>query len=259
MNRSAALWLALLPLSCAEDTGSGIVDFEAFAGGPARTGQAQAYEFDTAVGYHVALQKARMTVGALYLNRSRPILGAQDTACILPGTYAAELRSKLTFDALSPSLVRFDQLGHGTADRALTGEVWLTGGVIDAANDSTRILDYAGVATRAGRTYSFRGVITIGSNRAIPNADPATPGANPICKQRIVTPIAIDLTPHEGGHLQLRVAPEVWFDQVDFSKIPGADEVGQVLEIPDSRNDAVSGVLFQGLRSTSAYQFTWVD
>jgi len=40
---------------------------------------------------------------------------------------------------------------------------------------------------------SFEGVVTIGSNRRVPSSDPATPGANPLCKSRIVTPIPIDL------------------------------------------------------------------
>jgi hypothetical protein len=254
-----ALGLASILLGCSGETGSGIVDFEALAGGQLRGSESAAYEFDTAAGYHVALQRAQYTIGAIYLNRARPILGAQDTACVLPGTYAAEVRSKITFDALSPELTRFPQLGHGTSDRALTGEVWLTGGVIDAANDSTTIVDIAGAATRSGKNYTFHGRVTIGQNRAIPSSDPATPGANPICKLRIITPIPIDLTPRAGGHLEVRVSPEIWLDRVDFSKLPGADTAAGELEIPDSSNDPVSAVLFQGVRSTRAYQFTWVD
>ncbi len=259
MIRPVAALLGLLLLGCVEETGSGLVDFEAFVAGRERGSETQGYEFDTSAGYRISLQQAQLTIGALYLNRARPILGAQETACILPGLYAAEVRSKVTFDALSSDLVRFEQPGHGTQDRALTGEVWFTGGVIDAPHDDTRILEFSGTAVRAGRSYLFRGRVTIGQNRAIPSPDPATPGANPLCKQRIVTPIPIDLTPRVGGRLELRVNPEVWFDQVDFSKLPNADIATEPIEIPDSKDDPVSAVLFQGLRSTRAYEFHWLD
>jgi hypothetical protein len=238
-----------------DDTGSGLVEFQAVAGGPKEATSGGLYAFETAAGYHVELERARLTIGALYLNRAKPILGAQDTSCVLPGLYAAEVTSGVVIDALSPKLVAFDEPGRGTADRAYSGEVWLTGGEIDALEDRTRILEYSGTATRDGQSLGFHGVITIGQNRALGSSDPATPGANPICKQRIVTPIPVDVTPASKGRLVLRVLPEEWFARVDFAALPGADTDPTDLEIPDTRDDAVSNTLFQGLLSVNAYRF----
>jgi hypothetical protein len=259
MNAKLLCLLSLGLAGCNEDTGSGLVGFPAYAAGPERSVTGEAYEFDSTAGYHVRLDRARLTIGAVYLNRARPILGAQDTSCVLPGSYAAEVRAGVVFDALSPKLVEFETEGDGTADRALTGEVWLTGGAIDATNDNTRILDFAGTAKRGDTTFGFYGVITIGQNRSLGSADPATPGANPICKQRIVTPIPIDITPSSSGSLTLRVSPDVWFGHVDFSLLPDAVGQGEDLEIPNSQDNAAAVSLFQGLRSVDAYQFNWMQ
>lgn len=250
------LLLGLLMIGCSEDTGSGLVSFAAYAAGPEKATGAP-YEFESSLGYRVTLDRARLTVGALYLNRARPVLGGQDTPCVLTGLYSAQVRSGVVFDALSPSPVAFDESGEGTKDRSLTGEVWLTGGDIDAAEDNTKILDFSGTAIKSDRVFGFHGIVTIGQNRALGSADPATPGANPICKQRIVTPIKVDVTPSSEGTLGLRVKPEVWFDQVDFALLPGAVGEGEDLEIPDGRDNAASLNLFQGLRSVNAYELDW--
>lgn len=250
---SFALCFALV--GCNDDTGSGLVQFKAFAAGPEQAISGQPLVFDTVAGYRVQLDRARLTIGAVYLNRSRPTLGAQDTACVLPGIYAAEVTSGVVIDALSSEPVEFASVGHGTADRALTGEVWLTGARIDAEQDSTPILEYSGTATRAGRSYGFYGVVTISSNRVIGSVDPATPSANPLCKLRIVTPIPVDITPSDAGALTLRVAPDQWFQHVDFASLPGASEPAEALCIPDSYEGQAAVALFQGLRSVNAYHF----
>jgi hypothetical protein len=248
---------ALSLLGCNPDTGSGLVTFPAYAAGPEQATAGQPYVFDSAAGYRVELERARLTIGAVYLNRSRLTLGAQDTPCVLPGVYVAEVTSGVVIDALSPELVEFGAKGRGTLDRALTGEVWLTGGRIDATSDTTKILDVAGTATRDGAAFGFHGVITISQNRALGSPDPATPGANPLCKQRIVTPIPVDITPSNQGSLELRVAPEIWFAQVDFAQLPGAVGQSEVTTIPDSSENAAAFSLYQGLRSLEGYRFEW--
>lgn len=253
------LFVVLLVAGCNEDTGSGLVQFTAKAAGPEQAAEGQPYEFDTTQGYHVRLDRAQLAIGAVYLNRSRPTLGAQDTPCILPGVYAAEVTTGVTIDALSSKEVEFGSVGRGTADRALTGEVWLTGGRVDAKDDATHILEFSGVATRSSSTYGFHGVVTIGKNRAVASSDPATPGANPLCKQRIVTPIPVDITPAQGGSLTLRVSPEDWFDQVDFATLPGAVGQGEDLEIPDRFEGQAATALLQGLRGVDAYNIVWKD
>lgn len=256
------LWLYLLGFAlvgCNEDTGSELVTFSAYAAGPQRAIAGEPYVFDSAVGYHVQLEHAQLTIGALYLNRARPTLGAQENACVLPGVYAAEVTSGITLDAISPEPVEFPVAGQGTADRALTGEVWLTGGRIDATKDPTPILIVSGTASRADISIGFHGVVTISQNRSVGSPDPATPGANPLCKQRIVTPIPIDIVPSNRGQLELRVEPEQWFDHVEFSQLPGATEPNRIVEIPDSSENPAAVQLYQGLRSIGAYRFDWVE
>lgn len=249
--------LALGLVGCNADTGSGLVEFSAYAAGPERAVAGQPYAFDSAAGYHIELERARLTIGAVYLNRSRPTLGAQGTPCVLPGVYVAEVTSGVVIDVLSPELAEFGATGRGTLGRALTGEVWLTGGRIDAASDNTKLLEVAGKATRGNVTFGFHGAETISQNRIIGSPDPATPGANPLCKQRIVTPIPVDITLSNQGSLRVRVAPEIWFDQVDFAQLPFAVGLGEVSEIPDSSENAAAVSLYRGLRSLEAYRIEW--
>jgi hypothetical protein len=189
-----------------------------------------------------------------------PVLGAQDTSCILPGQYVAELTEGLDIDAISPEPQRFPGLGQGTADPAIAGEVWLTGGPIDEVHDSTVILDVAGTAQKDGAIFPFDGTITISENRLLSATDPATPGANPICKQRIVSPISINITPQNQGHLLLRVDPSVWFAQVDFSKMEKVSDSPALYRFRDDLDGAPNLALYRGLRSIQdAYHFEWLS
>jgi hypothetical protein len=253
----SAACLAAAP-SCIGTTGGDLVSFPVFAAGPADAADGGgSYAFDTSAGFHVVLSSARLRIGAIYLNRSRPIQGAQDTPCILPGVYAAELANGADIDVLSSTPQPFPSLARGTAERALAAEVWLTGGRIDALDDPTPILQVAGQAGRDGVSYPFAGTVTIGKNRSISSSDPATPGANPLCKLRIVTPIAVELSLSSSGVLLVRAEPRVWFDQVDFSKLePPLGDAG-VFEFPDETSGQPATTLFAGLRSVTAYSFEW--
>jgi hypothetical protein len=175
------------------------------------------------------------------------------------GIYVAEVTSAAVLDVLAAQRVRFATPGTGTADRALSGEVWLTGDRVDAERDSTRILDVSGTAQRGTARFGFYGAITISDNRKTTPADPALPGANPLCKQRIVTPIPVDITPSNQGALLLRVDPRPWFAQVDFASLPGAVGNGESVEIPDDNENVASLSLFQGLRTLGAYAFEWAE
>jgi hypothetical protein len=249
-----ALFLTFVVASCSGTTGSNLVSFTAQAGGPVDA--AAPLGFDTAIGYHVSLTRARLLIGAVYLNTSVPSSGAAASSCVLPGIYVAEAFGPVTVDLLSPVLQVFPAPGEGTETPATTAEVWLTGGDVNAPSDPTVILDVAGTAMRNGSSFPFEGTVTISSNRAIPVVNPALPGSNPICKQRIVTPILIDLTPTNGGVLTLRIDPRGMFQTVDFAAIaptPGST----VLQIPDTPAGA-GGALFKGLLSNAGvYQFSW--
>jgi hypothetical protein len=244
-----ALFLLALPLSaCVETTGSGLVTFTTRAGG--FDGVTSPLAFDSGSGFHVTLTRAQERIAAVYLNQGQPSSGAGATPCILPGIYGAEAFGPVTLDLLSPTLQDFPNPGEGTADPTQTAQVWLNGGDIDATDDDTHVLEVEGTAMRGGTTWPFSGAITIGANRALPVMNPALPGANPICHQRIVTPIVAALLPATGGALELRVDVRGMFNGVDFSKLTTP-------EIPDT-NAGAGEALFKGLLSNAGvYSLTW--
>ncbi len=78
--------------ACVGTTGSDLVTFDAAAAGPADATPGQGYAFTSGRGYQVVLTRARLHVGAVYLDKTCPTAGAQETGCILPGnTYVAQV------------------------------------------------------------------------------------------------------------------------------------------------------------------------
>lgn len=238
----------LVLLAACGTTGGNVVSF-----GVVAQGAEGAAVFETPLGWHVALKRATLHVGAVYLNLAVPISGSQGTNCILPGIYTAEELYPLDVDVLSRDRQPFPQPATGTDDTARTGEIWLTGGDVNADGDSTLIADIQGTASNALLAKTFSARVTINAaNRGIPASNPAEPSSNPICKQRIVSPIPIMLQPHDGGTLVITVDSERWFDNVDFAALPD-DGV-----IPDDNSSSVSQNLFSGLRAaTTSFQLTF--
>jgi hypothetical protein len=253
----AAAVSATACMGCLGETGGDLIQFRAFALG-AGAGDGS-YAFESGRGYQVELTRARIHVGALYLNRSRPSGNNNaDTSCTLPGIYVAEVTSGFDVDALDPEPQEFPARGFATTERALTGEIWLSGGPIDVVSDPTVILDIAGVARKGGDTYPFEGEITIGANRVVP-PDPVLPGREPICKQRVVTPILTDIVPTEGGSLALRIDPSGWFGNVEFATLeeePGNSGIYRFLDKPSNQ---ASNNLYDGLQAAgrTTYSFEW--
>lgn len=257
--RSASVPLLWLALAACGSTGSGLVTFQAAAAGPGDAVAGQPLVFATpGYGYQVTLTRARVHVGALYLNRAVPISGAQAQACILPGIYVGQVTVPLDLDALSPAPQPFPILGEGTADEALTGQVWLFGTDVNATSDSTVLVDVAGIAVRGGTSYPFTGQLTVSENRESPVTNPALPGANPLCKLRIITPVRVDMVLGQGGTLLLRVDPRVWFDNIDFAQVPLAGDPGNpaLRRFVDS-SQAQPDLWGQGVIGTNAYVFSW--
>jgi hypothetical protein len=250
--------------ACVGTTGGDVVDFPVAAAGASGATPGKPYELVNDRGWHVVLTRATLHVGALYLGQSLPVSGAQNTSCVLPGTYVAQVTTGIDIDLLSPAPQRFPALGHGTTLPAVVGQVWLTGGPIDSAVDAKPILILEGTADRAGDVRPFTGQITISSNRQRQGGTNA--GASTICKQRIVTPIATpDLTiQHEGG-LLLRIDPSALFVNVDFGAL-GKSPAGYVFSDDPTQADATSPLyysqpsvnLYQNLRAAgSLYRFSW--
>jgi len=256
-RHAAALVACGLLSACTGTTGSDLFEFEAQASGPEEA-DGGPLAFETSRGWAVTLTRARLHVGAVYLNRSVPVSVSSDTTCTLPGIYVAEVLAGVELDLLAREPVAFPVTGDGTEERARAGEVWLTGGAVNAPHDETPILDVTGEAARDGEEILFEGVLTIGENRVIPPENPALPGANPICKQRIVSPIPVDLPLRRGGQLLLRVDPRRFFANVDFSTLPEGESPDAVRTFADGPENQASINLYAGLHAAVlAYTFEW--
>jgi hypothetical protein len=247
---------------CGGTTGSALVTFSGEASGPSDA-DGRSLSFTTGLGADVTLTKARLHLGAVYLNQSVPASGAAAEPCISPGIYVAELFGGLDVDLLSQRPVAFSSPGQGTETEARTAEVWLVGGGesraadVNANDDSTHILEVAGNATQRGVSYPFTAVVTIGVNRTPVVTNAAMPGANPICHRRIVTPILVDITPTSGGTLTLHIDPRPMFNSVDFSKASEIPDAPGTYELPDTSSGA-GGALFKGLTASfGVYSFSF--
>lgn len=248
---------------CNGTTGSGLVSFSARAGGPEGVIAGAPFSFTSGSGYAVALTEARFHIGAVYFNQSVPSSGGPAEPCILPGVYVDQVFGAcggsscgVDLDLLSPEMVPFPTPGEGTLNQAVTAEVWLTGGDINATDDETPILQVAGTATKGGDSWPFTGLVTIGANHTTTTQNPAMPGANPICRQRIVSPISLanpaansaGVTIDNGGTLTIRVDPTHLFDSVNFAALAPTGSA-TTLTIPND-SSLVGEELFDGVRST---------
>jgi hypothetical protein len=244
--------LALFGVACGGTTGGQLLSFSAAAAGPADAAPGQPFDFTTDRGWHVVLKQATLHVGALYLDQSEPVSGSQGTNCILPGTYVAQVTSGLDVNLLSPVPAVFPAQGQGTTiPPARVGQVWLTGGDINATTDPTPILILAGTADEGGTVIAFEGTITISAQAATG----AAAGQDPVCKQRIVS-VPADVSVQSTGGLLLRVDPRLLFVNVDFSQLPKSGDTFDFSSDPSS--DQASLNLYNNLRSAGAlYTFSW--
>jgi hypothetical protein len=245
---------------CAGTTGGELVDFEAGAAGPVDAVAGEPLAFTTDKGFAVRLTRATLHVGAMYLDQSLPVSGAQSEECILPGTYVAEVTGGVDVDLLDPTPTKFPELGHGTTFVARAGQVWLTHDDVNAGVDPSGkpVLALQGTAVVGGEERAFSAAITISSNRQ-PASDLA--GANPICKQRIVSPIPTDVSVRREGALLLRIDPRRLFTNVDLSALPltpagyvFSDDPGAETYTQPSAN------LYSNLHAGgSLYSFSWMS
>lgn len=253
---------AALPACGAGQTGGGLVEFTAYASGA--QGLDRAAGFDTALGYHVVLTHARLHIGAVYLRLGQTNPGSANASCVGDTTYGLEVPGPVDVDVLSPAPQPFSFPGRATTDLDQSAEIWLVNGDINRVASTAVVVSVAGTAARNGVTSPFAGAVTIGANRLIPPANPAAPGTNPICKQRIISPIPTTVRPSPGGHLLLEIDPAPWLADVDFATLsPGAD--GTTLAIPDTsagagRDVAAARAFFTGVTGASSdvYHFSWI-
>lgn len=257
MNRTPFVPLLLLA-GCIQTTGGRLVSFEAQASGDPSIVTGNALAFTTPRGFEVTLTRAQVTIGAMYLNQQNPQNYALEQSCIQQGIYSGEVRGGLTVDALSPQPQAFPVAGNGTDLPTRAAELWLTGGELLAEDDDTVLLDVAGVAARGDQTFPFEGQLTIGTNRIIPPRNPALPGSNPLCRQRIVSPVAFDATLAEGSTVTLVIDPRAWFVSVDFSELLKVNELPPLYRFTDDNASSAQPdkALYNALRSASGpYRF----
>ncbi|HEY6081375.1 MAG TPA: hypothetical protein VIW29_21315 [Polyangiaceae bacterium] len=253
MQRLAALLLALVPFGCVGGTGGDLLTLDAYAAGPPDADGS--LRFESGRGYQVELTEARIFVGGVYLNQAQATSVASETSCGLAGIYVTQVLGGRQFDLLSAERQAFPSPGFSTTDRALTGEVWLTSGDVNQPSSSTVVLRVAGKAERDGQSYPFEGALTIGENRAIEPTSPALPGQYPICKQRIVSPIPLELKPTSGSSLVVRIDPRPMFANVDFKTLSQSGDGYVFADEPGV--DQASDNLYAGLRrSTGVYTFS---
>lgn len=250
--RGVVALLGLFAVSCGDSTGGALVRFNASAIGVPGAG---GLSFSSALGTPLRLSRARLHLGAVYLNETVPTSGAAAQSCLSQGLYAGEVFGPLDVDLLSGDAQPFPDAGEGTTTTARTAEVWLTGGDVNASADPTPILQLEGDAELDGGTLPFNATVTIGSNRLPPVSDPALPGANPICRQRIVSPLLVELTLEANGRLTLQLDPRRLFDAVDFSSL--SLDAGTFV-FPDDAS-GIGTALFRGLRTSAVYSFDWKD
>lgn len=220
--------LALVPLaalglaaaSCNGSTGNKLISFTAYARGAG--GASQPF---TAGDYSIQLTEAKMLLGAVYVDQSPLGNQAGGPVCIAPDLFAAQVPGPVEVDLLSDQPQEFSVYGQGTLDTGLSWQIWLTDGDVNEANHS-HVVDLQGVATRTadGTQIPFAAIVTVNDNRLVTTVSPAEPGANPICKRRIVLVGGIDTTFFDGGTLTVTVDPRPWFQLgFDFASLPPID------------------------------------
>jgi hypothetical protein len=251
---------AIFAASCNGTTGDQLVTFTAYAAGAARAGDPFTVSVPTNDGaptvYKVQIESATMHIGALYLDEN-----PQDPqACINPGIYSDQVPGAIDVDLLSTAPQAFSLPGNGTADLSQSLTLWLTDGgktlptslgqqsdTINSANYDPSVLLQAVATNQAtGAQIPFSAIVTINPiNRGTTPTDPAYPGQNPICLQRIVSVPLNGLTVQPGDSVLLTIDPRGWFGTtINFADLPSitnTDCLGDpTLEPPDFPDVAVT-------------------
>lgn len=222
---AALLMNAIAVAACNGTTGDQLITFPAYAAG--HKGAGNPFE---ANGYTIQLTYAHMYIGAVYVNQAPAQNGGtfNSPSCIDTGVYCAQVPAGLDVDLLSTSPQQFPVQGSGSADLGLSWELYLTQGDVNNPENTgfgvPNTADLVGTAKRQsdGKVFKWAATVTINeSNRGKPAQYPGQPGANPICKQRIIEVSGLDLQFFQGGALLLTIDPRAWFKLgIDFSALP---------------------------------------
>jgi len=222
--------------SCTGTTGDALITFTPYAAGV--PGADQPF---TVGGYSIRLTSASMYIGAVYFDESPPSTGFDAPACTASDIFAAQVPGGVQVNLLSTQPQEFSVYGSGSADVALSWDLWLwDGGSNNNPNNDINInTSYIPTATLTGtatllsdpsRVYSFGAIVEINPGtsgdtagaRGMPISNAALPGQYPICKDRILQIGGIDLAFYQAGTLLVTVDPRAWFAAtvgIDFSNL----------------------------------------
>jgi hypothetical protein len=264
--------------SCNGTTGYELVTFDAAARGAADAVKGQPYVFESGATT-ITLTEAVLHVGAIYLTQSVPTSGGGPAPCVLPGTYngvfVGEVRGGAgqavsgpgwDVDLLDPSLEQLSSAGNGSTIPAVTAQIWLMHGDVNAAADrcppgvaECPILTLRGSAILGGAAKSFSAAITIDASRQVTPPPASLPGSDPICLSRIVQSVAAKLTLAQGGTLVLELDPKALFANADLSALPAPQGCPTDLCFTNDDTNQPSRNLFTNLKSAGAlYRLVWV-
>jgi hypothetical protein len=274
---ASALTLSLaLPTGCAGTTGGKRFEFDALAGGVQRT-NAESFTFSNQRGWSITLAKARITVGPVYLNVNAPLSNgtaengkfgflnhlvthahAAGADFLGGGRVVGEVLGRVTFDALSATLVAFPVRGSIAQEPVRTADICFfpskdTSPESPQTNEPT--VEVEGVATRDNQVVIFRGALVL-NDSWVPTAAAGARDAIPIATIRQSRGISAPLLPTEGGRLELRFDVRALFRGADFSNVafnPRAADGAVLLAQGKSgkaTTDQVMTNMFQGLKAS---------
>jgi hypothetical protein len=217
---------AAVAASCNGTTGDQLVTFNAYAAGAPHAGDPFTVDVvsnnGVSTAYTVQIKSATLHIGALFLDQNIP----DDAVCINPGLYSDQVPGSIDVDLLSATPQPFSLQGNGTADPNQSFSIWFTDGgntapsnlgqqsdTINSANvDPTVLLQAVATNQTTGEEIPFSSIVTINpANRGTTPSDPAYPGQNPICLQRIASVPLNGLTLYPGDSLLLTIDPRGWF------------------------------------------------
>jgi len=232
-------------VACNGTTGDSLITFTPYAAGRAAKGMpavaAASMPFESN-GYRIQLNSASMYIGAVYFDESPPSTSFDAPVCNTSDIFAAQVPGGVQVNLLSTAPQEFSVYGSGSADVAQSWDIWLTSGDIDQPN-ITPTATLTGTATLLAdptKVYSFGAVVGINPGqtgpgaRGTPVSNAALPGADPICKSRILQLGGLDLGFSDGGTLLVTVDPRGWFaatSGIDFSSLQpvmGANTICQL-------------------------------
>jgi hypothetical protein len=261
MRSAWLLPLLLLGASCNGTTGYELVNFYAAARGAPDAVKGQSYAFEVG-GQRVTLTQATLHVGALYLTQSVPTSGGGPAPCVLPGTYdgvfVGQVRGGGDIDLLDPSIQPLSVTGNGSTIPAVTGQVWLMHGDVNAASDPLPVLTLQGSIEMGGTTKSFSAAIAISQSTQGSSASSGLPGENQVCQKRIVDGVPVSLTLAQGGTLVLDLDPKALFANADLSQLPTTGCETALCFTDDSSNQPSVNLLKNLTSAGGLYRFEWL-